>query len=146
MLKTRARIAVGAGALATLAAASILLAQSGLASSLRGSASPVGLDRPALGNIFFAPRFARAEIVVVGHDGQPQAVRIDRGRARAVSGTSVTLVERDGTVVTIPISPTALVRVNGRPGSMFEVRRNWVVMTARTGDGPADAVDARRAR
>ena len=145
MWRTRRRVAASAAALAALTGVSIVLAQAGLASSSRGAASPVGLDRGQLGNIFYAARFARAEIVVVVN-GQPQAVRIDRGRVKALSSTSVTLVERDGTVATIPVSPAALVRVNGRPGSIFEVRRGWLVMTARTGDAPADAVDARRGR
>ena len=143
MWRNRRRTAAAAGAVAVLAVTSIWLVQAGLALPGRASASPIPLERSVLGELFYSPRFARAEVVVMVGT-QPQVVRIDRGRVRAVSAGAISLVERDGTNVTIPISPTAVVRVNGRYGAVHEIRRAWLVMTARTGDAPADAVEARR--
>ncbi len=140
-MPTKRRRRLGAALTAVLAATgTVLVAGPGLASSF-GGGDEIRLDRPALGNVFFSPRFARAELVVVTA-GVPRAIRIDRGKARAVSPGSVTLLERDGTLVTIPVAGTATVRVNGRPAALGEIRRGAVVLTAREGDAPATAVIA----
>ena len=60
---------------------------------------------------YFGARLARAEVVVIER-GAPAAYRIDRGRVRAFTGTSVELVEHDGTAVTVPLAPE--VRIAGR--------------------------------
>ena len=61
---------------------------------------------------FFGPRLIRAEVIV----GGPNVVndfRIDRGVITATAPGSITLRERDGTVVTIQVTPAT--RVVGRP-------------------------------
>jgi len=138
--KSRRRLRAATLVAALAATCAVLLAGPGLASSF-GGGDEVRLDRPALGNVFFSPRFARAEIVVVT-GGMPRAIRIDRGRAKAVSPGSLTLLERDGTLVTIPVASTAAIRVNGRPGALTEIRRGAIVLTARDGDAPATTVVA----
>ena len=138
-MKRRPRLARVTAVLITAAVAA--LAASGLASPLASGSDEVRLDRPALGNVFFSQRFARAELVVVV-GGVPRSIRVDRGRVRAVAAGSLTLLERDGTLVTIPVSPTATIRVNGRPAALAEIRRGALVLTARDGDAPANAVEA----
>lgn len=96
------------------------------------------LPRPLL-DYFFGPKLVRAEVIVkdgsVLHD-----YRIDRGRIRAVSGSSVTLLARDGTLVTIPVAPGAQVRQAGAPTTLSSLRRNWVATTIRDGNAPAEQV------
>ncbi len=139
--KRRRRLRAATLVAALTVTGTVLLAGPGLASSFGMGGDEVRLDRPALGNVFFSSRFARAEIVVVT-GGVPRAIRIDRGRARAASPGAVTLLERDGTLVTIPVASTAAIRVNGRPGALTEIRRGAIVLTARDGDAPATTVVA----
>ena len=113
-----------------LACASVLLAL-----ALPGSA------RPALPwNSFFGPKLVRAEVIV--KNGVLHDYRIDRGRVRVVSATSVSLVERDGTLVTIRVAPNANVRLNGRRVALVALRRGMTATTLRDGDAPATTVRA----
>ena len=111
----------------------LLAAQPGLAlpGALPGS----------LGNYFFGPNLVRAE-VLVKDGGVLHDYRIDRGVIRAKSPGSLTLRERDATVVTIAISPTASISVRGRPASFSELRRGMVATVVRDGDAPAAEVRA----
>ena len=105
--------------------ATLLVAQPGLA--LPGS----------LGNYFFGPKLVRAE-VVLQDGGTLHDYRIDRGRLRArPSGGTVTLRERDGTIVSIAVAPTASVTLGGRPVPLNALRRNMLVTVIRDGDAPA---------
>ena len=110
-----------------------------------GPSLPFRIDRPTLGNVFFAQRFARAELVLAASGG-PQPVRIDAGRIRSTGGGALTLVERDGTVVTIPVSPSAAIRVGARPASYADLRRGQLALTARVAEAPAEAVEVFRRR
>lgn len=60
-------------------------------------------------NQFFGSRMIRAEVIVQAPGGA-QDWRIDRGVVTASSGSTVTLKEADGTVVTIDVSPAARIR------------------------------------
>lgn len=96
----------------------------------------------ALAQRFFGPQMVRAEIIfkdAVGvHD-----YRVDRGRVRAASPTELTLAERDGTVVAIPLAADADIRFNGRPiAAVALARRNAWVEVIREGGAPARAVRA----
>ena len=71
--------------------ATLLVAQPGLA--LPGS----------LGNYFFGPKLVRAE-VLVKDGGVLHDYRVDRGTIRNKAGGTLTLLERDGTLVPIPVA------------------------------------------
>jgi hypothetical protein len=63
-----------------------------------------------------------------------------QGRVLAVGSSSLTLREQDGTVVTIPVALTAIVRVNGQPGLLSQIQRGFSATTVTVGDLPARAV------
>jgi hypothetical protein len=83
----------------------------------------------------------RAEVVVQDAAGRRDH-RIDRGRILRVAprqGT-IRLFERDGTVLTIEVAPTATIEVRGLPASLYALRRGMRVTVVRTGDRPAELV------
>jgi hypothetical protein len=105
-------------------------------------AAQPGLALPnALAGYFFGPKMIRAEVVLkdagVLHD-----YRLDRGRVRAVSAGSLTLLERDGTLVVVPVATDADVRLNGRSVQLTALRRGMTAMTVRDGGQPAATVRA----
>ncbi|MBA2474470.1 MAG: hypothetical protein H0V40_00735 [Actinobacteria bacterium] len=118
---------------------SVSLGGAGAATSSSSELGPVQLDRASLGGLFFSQRFARAEMVLM-FNGAPHAIRFDRGRVQSTAGGTLTLLERDGTVVSVPVSPGAIVRVNGRLAPLGAVRRGAIALTVREGDRPAEAV------
>jgi hypothetical protein len=88
----------------------------------------------ALIDRFFGPRLIRAEVIV----GGPMMVkdfRLDRGVITAVAPGSITLKERDATVVTIPVTPTT--KVDGRPGGAATLRPPMRVLVVRPANGAA---------
>lgn len=111
--------------------ATLLLAQPGLA--LPGS----------LGNYFFGPKLVRAE-VLVKDGGVLHDYRIDRGTIRAKADGTLTLIERDGTLVAVPVSPAAAITIGGRPAAFSALRRGMVATVIRDGDAPANEVRATR--
>jgi hypothetical protein len=111
--------------------ATLLLVQPGLA--LPGS----------LATYLFGPKMVRMEVVL--KDGKTTYdYRIDQGRIRAVSTTSVTLFERTGDVVTIPVSPGARVTIGGKAVVLTALKKGMRVQTVRNGSAPADIVQAFR--
>ena len=96
-----------------------------------------------LANRFLGPNMLRAEIVVkvggVYHD-----YLLDNGRIRTLNaGTSlVTLVEKDGKVVNVPVAPNARITLNGTVVPFSSLRRGLRAMTIRDGNAPADTVQA----
>ena len=125
------RIAVWAFAALLALNAVLLVAQPGLA--LPGS----------LGNYFFGPKLVRAE-VLVKDGGVLHDYRIDRGVIRAKSNGMLSVLERDGSLVTIPIAPGAAITIGGRPASFAALRRGMVATIIRDGDAPANEVRANR--
>ena len=90
-------------------------------------------------NQFFGNNMIRAEVVVAAPTGT-QDWRIDRGVITAVSGTSVTLRERDGTVLTVQVDPNARVQGSARVTSVAQLKRKMRVIVYRQGDTPAQLV------
>ena len=131
MRSRRATAAVAAVAALLATNAVLLLTGSGLA--LPGS----------LANYFFGPQMVRAEVVMkVG--GVQHDYRLDRGRIRAIAPGSLTLLERDKTLVTIQVAPNARITYNGHPVSFVVLRRGMNVLTVRDNDAPAELVQAGR--
>lgn len=73
---------------------------------------------------------------------QPHTLILDLGRLMAVDPSGLVLLESDGTVVTVPLSPTTLITLNGRPALASELHRRLVVETMRIDSGPAVRVRA----
>ena len=109
--------------------------------ALTATAEAVGPSPLQLPQQFGGPNMVRAE-AIVKRNGVVRDFRIDRGRVRAVGAASVTLRERDGLVVTLPIAASARIHVNGRPARMPALRPGMEVMTVREGDEPAHVVHA----
>jgi hypothetical protein len=109
-------------------------------------AAAPGLAVPrGLAQYFFGPKLVRAEIVM-RDGGEVHLYRVDRGRIRAVrrAFNSLTIAERDGSVVTIPVALDADVTLNGRSVAFTALRRGMEVTTARLEEEPAETVQARR--
>jgi hypothetical protein len=90
---------------------------------------------------FLGPSMIRAEVVLKA-DGEVVSYRLDRGRIRAVRGSSLVLWERDRTVVLVPVAPSAEILLNDQPASVATLRRGMHALTIRRGDEPAQAVYA----
>ena len=102
-----------------------------------------GAGTGSLGMFFFGPKLVRAEVIMydagVTHD-----YRVDRGKIRAIAPGSLTLLERDGTLVTVPIAPTADIRLGGVSVPFSQLRRGFTATTVRDGSAPASQVIATR--
>jgi hypothetical protein len=97
----------------------------------------------SLGSFFFGPKLVRAE-VITNEGGTIHDYRVDRGRIRAVAAGSLTLFERDGTLVTVPVSATADIRLDGLSVPLTRLRRGFVATTVRDGAASASIVQATR--
>jgi hypothetical protein len=88
---------------------------------------------------FFGPKLIRAE-VIVGGPRQVNDFRIDRGMITAATPGSITIRERDGTVVTIATATTT--RVVGRPRitGAAQLRPPMRVLVVRQANGPATQI------
>jgi hypothetical protein len=108
------------------------------ASSRSAPIVPAAVSTLLLGN-----RMVRAEIgVASGDPSAPHDYLLDRGRISQVGVFTLTLRERDGTLVTIDVSPDARIKVNGKNASFGQLRRGMTATTIRDGDNPADQVYA----
>jgi hypothetical protein len=118
-----------------MAAATAIIA---LAIVQTGAAGP-----SSLGTFFFGPKLVRAEVIMneagVNHD-----YRVDRGKIRVIAQGSLTLLERDGTLVTVQVAPTADIRLGGVSVPFAKLRRGFVATTVRDGTAPASQVLATR--
>jgi|GEM_PF-2822790 len=103
-----------------------------------------GLALPgSLAAWLLGPKMVKAEIVVKD-GGTTYDYRIDQGKVRAVSSTSVTLYERTGDVVTIPVSPGARITLGGKTVLLMALKKGMRAQTVRNGGAPADTVQAFR--
>ena len=93
----------------------------------------------ALGDVFFGPRLARAEVVLV-QDGAIQDYRIDRGRVKSVSRAALELRELDGSIHVVPLAPATVVELRGQTVPASAIRRGMTVMTIRLQNQPAQRV------
>jgi hypothetical protein len=120
------------------AVAALLLVNATLIAAQPGLALP-----GSLANYFFGPKLVRAE-VLVKDGGVLHDYRVDRGTIRNKAGGTLTLLERDGTLVPIAVAPTAAITINGRPVAYSDLRRGMVATVIRDGDAPANEVRANR--
>jgi hypothetical protein len=90
-------------------------------------------------NQFFGGNMIRAEAVIATAGGT-QDWRIDRGTITGISGTEVTLRERDATVVTLQLDPNARVQGPARFASVGQLRRKLRVVLYRQADQPVSLV------
>jgi hypothetical protein len=97
----------------------------------------------SLGGFFFGPKLVRGEIIT-SEGGVIHDYRVDRGRIRAVTSSSLTLFERDGTLVTVPVASTADVRLGGIIVPLTRLRRGFTATTVRDGAAAASIVQATR--
>ena len=88
---------------------------------------------------FFGNRMVRAEVLVQSPAGV-QDWRIDRGVITAVSGTTLTLLEKDGTTVTLDVSPSARVQGSPRYSSVPLLRKRLRVVVYHQANLPAELV------
>ncbi len=107
-----------------------------LATGVFGSAAD------AVQNQLFGNAMVRAEVVVQQADGLHD-IRADRGKIVAVSSTSLTLKEKDGSVVTLALSPTVSVALNGAGRQVRALKPRMNVQWAlRDGDGAVTRIVA----
>jgi len=118
-----------------MAAASVLAALALIQTGAAGSSS--------LGTFFFGPKLVRAE-VILNDAGTIHDYRVDRGTIRAIAPGSLTLLERDATLVTVPVAATADIRLGGVSVPFTRLRRGFVATTVRDGSAPASQVLATR--
>jgi hypothetical protein len=99
----------------------------------------------SLGNFFFGPKLVRAE-VVTNEAGAIHDYRGDRGRIRGIARAtlSLTLLERDGTLVTVQVSPSASITLGGAGVPFTRLRRGFTATTVRDGAAAASIVQATR--
>jgi hypothetical protein len=81
----------------------------------------------------------RSEVLISTPAGT-QDWRIDRGVITAISGTAVTLREKDATSVSLQIDPNARVQGPARFASVAQLRRRLRVVIYRQADQPATLV------
>ena len=62
---------------------------------------------------------------------------LDRGRITQANTTQLTLREPDGSLVVIPLTPQAIVRIYGVDATIYFLRRGMNAMTMRIDGGPA---------
>jgi hypothetical protein len=118
-------------AAAGAAVAAIALAQAG--------AAGIG----SLGSFFFGPRLVRAEIIT-SEGGTLHDYRVDQGKVQRVAAGTVTLVEKDGTVVPVPVASTASITLGNAYVPLTRLKRGFTATTVRDGGAPASIVVARR--
>jgi hypothetical protein len=93
----------------------------------------------AIINQFFGGNLIRAEVLVASPTGT-QDWRIDRGVITAIVGTSITLREKDGTSVTLPVDPNARVQGPVRFSNVALLRRRLRVVLYHQANLPATLV------
>jgi hypothetical protein len=94
----------------------------------------------ALIDRFFGSRLIRAEVIVAG----PRVVndfRIDRGVIVSIAPGSITIRERDGTVVTIAVAPSTRVLPGLRFTDVSQLRPPMRVLVVRKANGAATQIE-----
>jgi hypothetical protein len=127
-MKRRTLFLAALAALLTLNAV-LLLVQSGLA--LPGSVT----------SYLLGSKMIKAEIVLKDASGLHD-YRLDQGKIRAVGTSSLTLYERTGDLVTVPIAAGAKITLGGRAVSLAALRRGMRAQTLREGSAAALTVQA----
>ena len=89
---------------------------------------------------FFGPRLIRAEVIV----GGPRTVndfRIDRGVIVSTASGSITIRERDGTVVTVSVTAATRVLPAFRFTDVSQLRPPMRILVVRRANGPATQIE-----
>ena len=86
--------------------------------------------------------WSHAEINVTGPRGRTHTLIYDRGRVQSIGPSSLTLLERDGSVVTIQVAPNAVILVNGAAGTFAQIQVGYNAMTLGIDGLPAQRVQA----
>ncbi len=86
--------------------------------------------------------WSHAEINVIVK-GTPHTLVYDRGRVLAVSATSLTLREQDGSIQTINVSASSQVTIAGQPASLSQIRLREIAITLRIDGADATRVTVR---
>jgi hypothetical protein len=76
---------------------------------------------------------------------KPHTLTLDRGKITQVSDTQLTIRERDGksvTLVVVPLTPSAIVNINGASATIYFLRRGMNAQTMRIDGGPAVRIRA----
>jgi hypothetical protein len=101
-----------------------------------------GSAADAVQNQLFGSAMVRAEVVVQQPDGLHD-IRVDRGKILSVSTASLTLKEKDGSTVTLALSPVVSVTLNGVKRQVKALTARMTVQWAiRDGDGPVTRIVA----
>jgi hypothetical protein len=96
----------------------------------------------AVQNQLFGSSMVRAEVVVQSSDGLHD-IRVDRGRIVSASSSTISLKEKDNSIVTLAVSPAVSVQLNGVTRQMRALRPGYRVQWAlRDGDGPVTRIVA----
>ena len=85
---------------------------------------------------FFGPRLVRAEVLLQGGEDW----RIDRGVVTSATPTSLTLLEADGTTVTLDVSPVARIQGAPRGVGVGQLKRRLRVVVYHQANLPANLV------
>jgi len=72
--------------------------------------------------------------------GQPHTLIYDRGRVKSASPTELVVREIDGSVVTVAVTPTTIVEVDGVRRRMRAVQRGYLAIARRVDGGSADHI------
>src|SRR5581483_11488970 len=109
---------------------------------LAAAASCCGASAAAASPAPLPAGWSHAQINVVGPNGRPHTLIYDRGRVLSVGGSSLTLREPDRSVVTIQVAPSAVIRIDGRPGTLAQIQPGFGVQTLGVDGRPARRVQA----
>jgi hypothetical protein len=114
----------------------LLIALVGALAALGATAAPAARTAkiPPFPNI--PGNWSHAEINVT-INGEPHTLILDRGRVVQVSATQVTLFERTGARVVVPMNAQTMVRIYGYPATIYMLRRLMFAWTMRIDGGPA---------
>jgi hypothetical protein len=123
-------------ALMTAAAVTALLG------ALLAVAPALALPR-SVTSFLLGPAMVRAD-VVARTAGGVHLYRVERGRVRSIGAASIVLHERDGTNVTVPVAPDAVLagvpKARAKLGALLGLRRGMTVATVQDGERPAERV------
>ena len=78
--------------------------------------------------------------------GVPHTLILDQGRIVDAGVDHITLLETDGSLVTVPLSDQTIVSINGAPALRFKLARKMKAETMRIDGGPAVRVAAKSPR
>ena len=88
------------------------------------------------------PGWSHAAVNVVGPRGQAHTIVYDRGKVTAVGSLTLTLVESDGSTVTVSIASNATVKLDGATATLAQVQPGDNAMTVGIDGAPAIQLQA----